>query len=295
MLLGVIWGSAFPVIRFGLLAGVSPLPLGAARFAVAAAIMLALSLRRREAWPTRRNALKLAVLGGALFVGCYAAFLNLGEQTISSGLSAVLVGTLPIWTALFGLAFLADERVGRLGVAGVACGFLGLMVLFLPNVATGFSSFTLGEVFVVAAAVSAGLGTVLIRRFVPGSPGTRGLTIEFLAAAALLAALSFLPGAGDSLPLNRNAILAILYLAVLPSGVGFAIYFELLGRVGAVGANLVSYVNPLAGIGIGVALLAEGVSLTEIAGFALVVVGLSLFQWQRAKDRHRAAGAARPA
>lgn len=285
VVLGILWGSAFPVIRFGLLAGVSPLPLGAGRFALAALLMLALSLRRRDPWPTRRETAKLAALGGVFFVGVYAAFLNIGEQSISAGLSAVLVGTLPLWTVLSGWALVGGERIGRVGWAGIAAGFVGLVVLFLPNVTTGFSAFTEGELWVLGAAASAAVATTLIRKHLPGSPGTRGLTIEFASAAAMLAGLSLIPGVGASFPLNRNALLAIVYLAVLPSGLGFAIYFELLRRVGAVGANLVSYVNPLAGMAIGVLLLSEAVSLSEIAGFVLVVVGLSLFQLERRRAR----------
>ncbi len=283
VVLGAIWGSAFPVIRLGILAGVSPLPLGAARFAVAAALMAALALREKGPWPGRAELAKLALLGGVVFVGGYAAFLNLGEQTISSGLSAILVGTLPLWTVLFGVALFGQGGVNRYGALGIASGFAGLVVLFSPSVRTGFTAFTTGELWVVGAAVTAALGTLLIRRYAPGSPGTRGLAIEFATAALMLSVLSLVPGAGDSLPLNENAVFAIVYLAVLPSGLGFAIYFELLRRVGAVAANLVSYVNPLAGVLLGAVLLSERVGPTEIAGFALVVGGLALFQWGRSR------------
>lgn len=283
VLLGAIWGSAFPVIRFGIDAGVSPLPLGAARFGLAAALMAVFSLRRSGPWPSGRRLLQLALFGGVVFVGGYAACLNLGEQSISAGLSAVLVGTLPLWTVLFGLLLVRDEPVSRWAAAGIGCGFSGLLVLFLPNVFEGFTSFTVGELWVVGAAVLAAVGTLLIRRFAPGTPGTRGLTVEFAVAAGMLAVLSFVPGAGRSLPWNENALLSIVYLAVLPSGIGFAIYFELLRRVGALGANLVSYVNPLAGVVLGVLLLHEGVSAVEVAGFLLVVTGLALFQWDRSR------------
>ncbi len=283
VLLGAIWGSAFPVIRLGLLAGVSPLPLGAARFAVAAALVGALSLREKGSWPSRARLARLALFGGVVFVGGYAAFLNLGEQTISSGLSAILVGTLPLWTVLFGVALFGEGGVNRFGVLGISAGFAGLIVLFLPSVRTGFTAFTSGELWVVGAAVTAAVGTLLIRRYASGSPGTRGLAVEFAAAAVFLSLLSLVPGAGDALPLNGTTVFSILYLAVLPSALGFAIYFELLRRVGAVGANLVSYVNPLAGVLIGAVLLAERISPVEIAGFALVIGGLALFQWGRSR------------
>ncbi len=281
ILLGALWGSAFPVIRLGLLAGASPFALGAVRFGVAAAVMAGIAALRRERFPGARKLAVLASVGGALFIGAYAAFLNTGEQTVPGGLAAVLVGTIPLWTALFGLVALPEERVGRLGGLGLGAGFAGLLVLFLPAVESGVFSNLLGEVWVLGAALAGTLGAILLRRLLQEPPGTWGLTVQFAVAAAVLAALTALPGAGRAFPVNPGTLFSVLYLALGASVGGYAIYFGLLHRVGALGANLVAYVNPLAGVLIGIVLLGESVTAAELGGFALVLVGLFLFQREK--------------
>ncbi len=279
--LGALWGSAFPVIRLGLLAGASPFALGAVRFGVATVVMAGIAVLRRETFPSARKLAILATVGGVLFIAAYAAFLNTGEQTVPGGLAAVLVGTIPLWTALFGLVALPEERVGRLGSLGLGAGFAGLLVLFLPAVESGVFSDLLGELWVLGAALSGTLGAILLRRLLHEPPGTWGLTVQFAVAAGALAALAALPGAGRAFPLNQGTLSAVLYLALGASVGGYAIYFGLLHRVGALGANLVAYVNPLAGVLIGIVLLGESVTAAELGGFALVLVGLFLFQRER--------------
>ncbi len=281
IVLGAVWGSAFPVIRLGLLDGASPFALGAVRFGLASAAMAAIAAARRDRFPDRRSALILFTVGGIGFIGTYAAFLNSGEEGVSGGLAAILVGSLPLWTALLGFAFLPNERVGRLGAVGLAAGFAGLLVLFLPAIETGAFSNALAEVEVVGAAITGAAGAIALRRLQHGPPGGWGLTLQFSAAALLLAGLAFLPGSRWAFPVNDGTLGAAVYLAGAASVGGYGIYFMLLHRTGALRANLVAYVNPLAGVLIGIALLGEGVSLYELAGFALVLLGLFLFHRER--------------
>jgi len=282
VVLSVIWGSAFPVIRLGLLAGASPLVFGAARFAIAGAVMAAITVATRAARPDLRTLLGSALFGGALTIGAYAAFLYSGEQTVSGGLSSVLVATVPLWTALLGAAILTDERLNWLAGIGLLAGFAGVLVVFLPDVIAGGGD-PRGEAMVLGAALSTSIGSVLVRRFVPAPPTMWGLTTEFGTAAALLAVFSLGPGVGASLPLNDATAGSLAYLAIGPSVVGYAIYFHLLHRGGPTRATLVAYLNPLTGITLGIVLLGENLSVSEVAGFLLIVAGVLLFQRERAR------------
>lgn len=276
--LGTIWGAAFPVIRLGLLAGASPLAFGAGRFAIATALLTAVTAARRIAWPSRRDALVSAVFGGLLLVGGYAAFLYEGEEVLGGGLSAVLVATVPLWTAVLGFALLPTERVGRWGWGALGVGFLGVVVLFLPDLLAGTRGGVEGGLLVLGAALVAGAGTVGIRRFLPHGVNLGGLTVQFAVATALLAGLGLVPGIGLAFAVNATTVGTVLYLALVPSVLGFIIYYGLVHRGGATRASLVTYVNPLAGVVVGVLLLSEAVTLYEVAGFALIVIGLYLFQ-----------------
>ncbi len=276
VLLGIIWGAAFPVIRLGLLAGASPLAFGFARFSGATVVMAILAFGSREKRPTRRTLLASALLGGVLLIGGYAALLYLGEDVISAGLSSVLIATIPLWSALLGYALIPGDRLGARGMAGVVIGFGGVAVLFLPDLATGGASSLHGAWLVIGAAVAGAAGSVLLRRWVTAPPSSWGLATEFGAASVLLGLLAIsIPGQAH-LPGNMTVLLALLYLVALPSIVGYTFYFRLMHRVGPHRANLVTYVNPVAGIAVGVALLGESVSAPEVFGFLLIVAGLVL-------------------
>jgi drug/metabolite transporter (DMT)-like permease len=151
-----------------------------------------------------------------------------------------------------------------------------VVVLFLPDLAGGGASALHGALLVIGAAVAAAAGSVLLRRWVTAPPSSWGLTTEFAAASILLGLLAFsIPGQAH-IPWNTTVLLALLYLIALPSIVGYSLYFRLLHRVGPHRANLVTYVNPVAGIVVGVALLGESVSASELFGFLLIVAGLVL-------------------
>ncbi len=281
VVLGAIWGSAFPVIRLGLLAGASPFAFGAARFALAAGITAMVAVARREPRPDGRTLALSAILGGGLLIGAYAGLLYVGEQTIGGGLAAVFVATLPIWTALVGFSILPGERFGSRGLAGTAVGFVGVVVLFLPDVLGRHGGEVGAAVLVLGAAVAASIGSILMRRSIRAAPTTWGLASEFALGALVLTIAAFVAG-WPALPARPAVIGSLVYLVVGPSILGYGIYFGILHRAGPGRSNLVAYINPAFGVIVGLA-LGEALFPGELAGFALIVLGLALLQWDRAR------------
>ncbi|HUI38692.1 MAG TPA: DMT family transporter, partial [Thermoplasmata archaeon] len=277
-LLGAIWGSAFPVIRYGLLAGAAPLAFGVARFAGAGGLMALIALAGRERAPDRRTLVLSAVLGGGVLIGAYAAFLYLGEEILPGGLSSVLVATVPLWSTLVGFGLLPHERLRAPGLVGLLIGFVGVTVLFLPDLVGGSGPSLEGAIFVLLAALSTAIGSVIVRRTLLAPTGGWGLTVEFGSASLLLGGLALAVPGEAALPLNAGVVGSLLYLALVPSVVGYSIYFRLLNRTGPNQANLVAYINPVAGLAISLLLLGEAITLSEIVGLLGIVAGLFLVQ-----------------
>ncbi len=278
VLLGVIWGSAFAVIRIGLLGGAAPLAFGVGRFALAAALMAAISIARRAPLPDRRALLRAALLGGTLFIGAYAAFLYVGEEAVSAGLASILIAGLPFWSVAFGYPLLPRDRLPGRALGGLAVGFAGVAVLFLPDLVHGASGQTFAALSVLLAGVFGALGSTAVRRWVDQPTGSWGLTAEFVAATAFLAVLAVAIPGQAVLPATWTVWGSLLYLAVVPSVVGYTIYFRVLVRGGPSRANLVAYVNPVAAVLLGVLLLGETVTVTELAGLGLIAAGLFVVQ-----------------
>lgn len=276
LVLGAMWGSAFPVIRIGLLAGAAPFAFGAARYAIAAAAVVLLAVAARETLPGRRDLVVQALLGGGPLIGGYAAFLYTGEVGLGGGLAAILIATSPLATAAFSLVLLPGDRLGWLGGVGIVLGFLGVVVISIP-LGLGQIAGGLGDLLaVLAAGLIFSIGSVVLRRTIAAPTRSWALATQFAAGAAVLGLLAVAVPGEAALPLTPPVVASLAFLVILPSIVGYAIYFRLHHRAGPTRANVVSYVAPVAGLAVGVALGEETIAAAEIAGFALIVVGLYL-------------------
>lgn len=275
IVVGLIWGSAYPVIRYGLLDGATPIVFAASRYALSAVAMAFLAAATGVARPNAR-ALGLSALLGIPIVGFYGLLLYVGEQSTSGGLAAILIAVTPLLTAVLALVLLPGESLGRAGYIGLAVGFLGVVILVFPPPGVVLASSIWGPVAVVGAALSFAIGSVLLRRERPEGETLWGVSVQF--AVATLALTAFLPvlEPHPTLPVNTGGLLALAYLILLPSVVGYALYFYLHHQVGPGRANVVAYVNPVAAISIGTLLFGESFQLWELAGFALVIAGLTI-------------------
>ena len=295
VVLGLVWGSAYPVIRYGLLAGATPVLFAAARYGLSAFAIAGLAAATRVARPNWRDLGVSAVLGLPI-IGVYGLLLYVGEQSTSGGISAIVIGAAPLLTALFALGILPGESLGRAGIAGLFVGFLGVVVLVFPPPGVVLVTSFWGPVLVFGSCGSVAIGTVVIRRVRPLGETLWGLSTQFASATVLLAILLPFLEPRAALPASRPAIVALAYLVLVPSLVGYALYFSLHHRVGPVRANVVAYVNPIAALSIGTLLFAEPFQLWELAGFALIVAGLTILsRWGKPLPAERSATAALPA
>ncbi|MGA9840042.1 MAG: EamA family transporter [Thermoplasmata archaeon] len=284
VIVGLIWGSAYPVIRFGLLAGATPIAFAAARYALSAVAIALLAAASKIPRPSAR-ALGLSALLGLPIVGVYGLLLYVGEQTTSGGLAAILIGVTPILTALFALPVLPGESFRRVGYLGLAIGFAGVFVLVFPPAGVTLASSIWGPVAVLGAAASFAAGSVALRAKRPEGETLWGISVQFGVATLFLAAALPLLEPHSSLPLTHDVLVSLAYLVLLPSLTGYALYFALHHRVGPGRANVVAYVNPVAALSIGTLLLGEPFQWWELVGFALVIVGLVLVTGLRTRRR----------
>ena len=273
--LGLIWGSAYPVIRYGIVVGASPIAFAASRYALSALAIATVALATRIPRPSAR-ALGLSAVLGLPIVGVYGLLLYVGEQTTSGGLAAILIGITPILTTLFALPVLPGESLNRLGYAGLVAGFVGVLVLVVPPPGVTLASSVWGPVAVLGASASFAAGSVLLRVRRPEGETLWGVSVQFAVATGFLVGVIPIFEPHSTLPASPGVLLALVYLVLLPSLAGYALYFYLHHQVGPGQANVVAYVNPVTALAIGTLLFGEPFQWWELAGFALVVLGLTL-------------------
>jgi len=288
VLLAVAWGSAFTAIKAGL-EFFPPVLFAALRYDLAGLVMLGYAAYATPRWRPRTRAEWLEVgVGGVLMIAAYHAFLFIGEQGTTSAAAAIIVSLSPILTTGFARAFLPEERLTPLGVLGLLFGFAGVVVLSNPDPNDLLTTRTISQFLVFLAATSFALGSVLTRRIEAELPIETMEAWSMLLGALVMHAASV--GIAESWAAVRwtgEALLALGYLVVVASALGFLVYFDLLDRLGPIEINLVSYAAPVVAAITGLVFLDETPTLLTVAGFLLVFAGFGLLKRRALGDELR--------
>lgn len=284
VLLGIVWGTAFPVIRAGIVAGAPPLIFASVRYALTAVALVLIAVAARSERPRLRDLGFPALFGGLFMIGLYGGFLYLGEGSTSGGLAAVLTASAPLASALFGYRLLPGERFGGWGLTGLVVGFVGVGILVLPQLALPSSTGFVGPALVVVAVLAFAVGSVLLRRTTRITPGLWTLAVQFAVASGFVDLLAILTQEPMDLGNGATVLPALGFLVVFPGILGYSLYFHIHHTAGPNRANLVGYVNPATGVLVGLLVFGEVVTGIEIGGLVLIATGLFLLQ----RDRRRA-------
>lgn len=274
----VVWGSTYLGIKIGL-EGLPPLLLGGMRFALAGTVMLAwAAVRHRRATgralrPPLRQWGAAAAAGGLLLLGGNGA-VTVAEQRIDSGLTALLVASVPLWLALFDRVRFG-QRLTRRAVVGLALGFVGVGLLVRPD----GSGQLLASLLVLGGAAAWAAGSLYSRGAdLPDDP-VASAAMQMVTAAGMFLALSILtaePGRVELAAVGWEALAAVAYLAVFGSVIAFTAYTWLLRNAPAATVGTYAYVNPVVAVALGWVVLGESVTVSTLVATALVVVSVAL-------------------
>jgi drug/metabolite transporter (DMT)-like permease len=270
----LVWGSTFIALAV-VVRDLPPFLAMSLRHLVAGAALLLFALPRgdRRGDPIGRRQIGAAfVFGGLLFVTGHGA-LAWAQQTVPAGVAALLVGTIPIWMALFDrVAF--GRRLAVTAYVGIAVGFAGLAFLFDPF--GGDSVDRLGALVIVASAVCWAVGSLYSR----GAPLPRrplvSAGLASLCGGILLAGYAAVSGEVGDAVWTSSAVLALGYLIVAGSFVGFTAYVWLLRAAPISRVSTYAYVNPIVAVALGWLLLDEEVTTQMVVAGAAVLVSVAV-------------------
>ena len=264
----VIWGSTYLGIRIAL-EGFPPFLMAGVRFVIAGAILFAGLWLRGAPAPTPRQWGGAALVGGLLLLGGNGGVV-VAEQSVASGLAAVGVATVALWSALF--AGVWGQWPRRLEWAGLAVGFAGVALL---NVGGGLRASPVGALALLVGPVCWALGSMWSRRLdLPG--GLMASAAEMLTGGAMLLAVSAAIGERAPAALAARPTAALAYLIVFGSWIGFSAYLYLLRRVRPAVATSYAYVNPVVAMVLGVAFGGERIEAGEWAAMPVILAGVAL-------------------
>ncbi len=285
----VLWGVPYFFIRVAVDAGLSPGFIAFSRVLLGFAVLLPLALRAgalrglsaRWRWILAYTVFEIAIP---------FPLIAWGEQRISSSLTAILIASLPLVVAVVAGRLDPAERARGVRLVGLLVGFAGVVALLGLDVA-GRPRELAGAAAVLLATLGYAAGPMIIkhrlRELAPLGPVCASLG----AATLLLAPLAAL-GAPAEVP-PADAIASIVVLGIACSALAFLAFFALIAAVGPGRASVITYVNPVIAVALGVTLLGERPGPAALAGLLLVLAGSWLATGGRLPPGRRAARSGR--
>jgi drug/metabolite transporter (DMT)-like permease len=271
-----VWGSTFLAIRIGV-HEVPPLTLAGMRFLVAGLVLYGWMIAHGERSPSVREWMSASALAVLIFVIDYG-LLFWAEQRVPSGIAAVTMATIPAFTALSEIIILRTQRLTiRLAVA-LLIGLAGVAVLISRSLNLGGAPIDrAGAVAIIVASMSWSVASALTRKLpLPaskvmnsGAQMLAGGVLLFVAAAAFGELGNFHPAT-----VSRGAWIALLYLIVAGSIVGFTAYVWLLHHESPTKVGTYAYVNPVVAVLVGYFLGGESLDQRTIVGTVCVLVSV---------------------
>lgn len=280
LVLSAMWGLSFLFIKVAL-QGLSPLWIVAVRTLVGAAVLVAMLLLTRGRLPDLRANWRHLTVVAALNNSIPWALLAWAEQSIPSGLAAVINALTPLSTLTIAASVGVERLTGR-RVTGLVVALGGVTLAVAADLSS--PDRLLAAAAVVGSTVLYGSASVYAKRHLSG----RERPLSIAAGQVLFAALLSLPAAALVGPTPAWAALApqvvasVVALGVLGTGLAFLAFYALMERVGPTNAIMTTYLVPVVGLAAGAVLLDERLGPLVLAGTAAIVAGVYLAQRERA-------------
>ena len=273
----VVWGSTYLAIRVAV-SSWPPFLMAALRFLSSGLALYGFLRWRGVARPSRIEFRSAAIVGLFLLLGGNGTVVW-GERNVPSGLAALLVSVVPLWMAVADWVRPGGRAPSARTVAGLALGFIGLVMLFGVDVAGAGPGFRSGVIALVIASPLWAIGSVYSKRAtMPASP-FMATACEMLAGGVGLAVISLFAGEtrGFSVAsVTPASWAALVYLILFGSLVGFTAYIYALTHAPLSVASTYAFVNPVVAVLLGWWMLHEPVGLRTLGAGAMVLLAVAL-------------------
>lgn len=268
LLLGFLWGIPYLFLKVAV-EEISAELIVFARVFIGGLILLPLAIKKGRLLVARRYWPFLILYSITEMIGPWYLITH-AEKEISSGLTGLLVATVPIWSAILASIF-GDHTVWHKSrLFGLIIGFIGVVaVVGIESFGGKQDIFSIGMVIIAAMGYAYAIN--MINRRIPQVPG-----IAINTWAMIITSIVYLPFAVATWPSampSVEAIGSVISLGVLCTAAAFIVFFKLVAEVGPPRASLITYLNTAVAVLLGVILLGEPITLGIALGLPLVLIG----------------------
>ena len=271
----VLWGSTYLAIKYAV-ASLPPFVTGATRFFVAGLALYAFARWRGQPAPNRTE-WRNAAMTGVLMLAFGNGAVIWSEQTVPSGIVAIIVATVPLWMVLMDWLRPRGVRPRRMMFVGLALGLIGIAVLMGAG-ARGHVP-PAGALVLLVGSISWAIGSILTRHTERPRSAFVYSALQMLAAAAAFTLMALASGELRGFSLDRVAMSGVIgwvYLVIFGSLIGYTAYIYLLANVSAAKAATYAYVNPVIAVLLGWAFAHEPVGARTLVAAAIILAGVAI-------------------
>jgi drug/metabolite transporter (DMT)-like permease len=274
--LGFFWGSSYLFIKIGVDHGLEPFTLIMFRLGIGLILLASVVAYFREPLPRDPRMYGHLFVMGVINIAIPFTLITVAERVVDSSLAAMINGAVPLFVIVIAALFLRDEQITANRLAGLVVGFFGVAILVGLDVTNLGSANALGALALVAATILYAVGNVYAKAHVHGLRPMIPAVFQVFFGFVVISILAFAtehPLAAIPAP---EALLAIIWLGLLGSGLAYLSYFRILQNWGATRTSMVAYLLPVVGIALGALVLHEPIAPSTLVGTALVIGGIAL-------------------
>ena len=278
----LVWGTTYLAIRIAL-ESIPPMLIGGLRFTVAGCLLAVVLQLRGHSLPRPREWSGLAMLG-CLMLGMGNGGVVWAEQTVPSGIAAVLVAAQPFWITAIESWLPDGERLSLRALAGLLVGFAGIVMLVWPDLRAGgewSGAFIVGVATTQIACLGWSIGSSYSKRRPAEENAIMASAFQMIFGGLCLLMLATARGEWSGLSFTPRTLVAELYLVVVGSWAGYSAYIYALKYLPITTVMLYSYINPVIAVLLGAVVLSEPFGLRVILASALVLAGVAIVRTRR--------------
>lgn len=282
----ILWGGTYLAMRFGV-ETIPPFLMAGTRFLIAGLVLFALEYKRGAALPSVQEWRGATLVGGLLLLGGNGGVVW-AEQTVPSGIAAIIVATVPLWMVILAWLWQGGRRPTLTTALGLALGFGGIIALTGGNSSSAEIRGSLaGYVVLILAAISWAAGSVYSRKAVSHSSPFMSTAIQMLAGGVLCLLAGLVTGEIarlDVVGISLRSLLSLGYLIVFGSLVAYTAYIWLLKVADTALVSTYAYVNPVVALLLGWLLGGEAVGGMVALAAALILAGVVIISRDNMKN-----------
>jgi drug/metabolite transporter (DMT)-like permease len=271
----LFWGTTYLAIRIGV-QRLPPALFAGVRFIIAGFIFLTYLRLRGYPLPKPREWVHMAVVGITLLVMANGLVVW-SEQWVPSGLTAVIIATVPFWAAGLEATLPSGERLSLRKVLGIVIGFAGVIILFAPDLGGSFDkAYLKGVMVLIFVPFFWSVGSIYSKHHPLQSSAMVAAGTETLIAGIVLTAIGTALGEWKEFTMNWKGMASIAYLIVFGSIVGYSSFIYALSKLPVTTVSMYAYVNPVIAVILGWLILGERLDWSVVMATTVVLLGVAL-------------------